>query len=65
MQYVKKDWLDATVAFYQNNQNIDEIRTNLDDLIKQAIGRQEAGAYDEAIEILDQALKQKPQYTPA
>jgi tetratricopeptide (TPR) repeat protein len=36
-----------------------------DELIKHAIGRQEAGAYDEAIEILDQALKQKPQFAPA
>jgi tetratricopeptide (TPR) repeat protein len=39
--------------------------SNLDELIKHAIGRQEVGAYDEAIEILDQVLKQKPQYAPA
>jgi hypothetical protein len=41
LQYVKKDWLDATVAFYQNNQNIDEIRTNLDDLIKTEVPKSE------------------------
>lgn len=34
LQYVKKDWLDATIAFYQNSQNLDEIKANLDDLIK-------------------------------
>ena len=39
--------------------------SNLDELIKHAIGRQEVGAYDEAIEILDQVLKQKPHYAPA
>ena len=40
--------------------SVSEQVSNLDELIKQAIGRQEAGAYDGAIEILDQALKQKP-----
>jgi hypothetical protein len=38
--------------------------SNLDNLIGQAIGRRKAGAYDEAIEILDQVLKQKLQFTP-
>ena len=34
LQYVTKDWLDATVAFYQNRQNIDEVKASLDTLIK-------------------------------
>lgn len=33
LQYIQKDWLDATVAFYQNCQNIDEIKANLNNLI--------------------------------
>ncbi len=35
------------------------------ELTKRAIGIQETGAYDEAIEILDLALKSDPQYAPA
>ena len=34
LQYVTKDWLDATVAFYQTRQNIDEVKASLDTLIK-------------------------------
>ena len=41
LQYLKKNWLDATVAFYQNNQNIDEIKANLDDLIKMEVPKSE------------------------
>jgi hypothetical protein len=41
LQYVKKDWLDATVAFYQNAQNIDEIKSNLDTLIKFEVPKSE------------------------
>jgi hypothetical protein len=41
LQYVKKDWLDATVAFYQNAQNIDEIKANLDTLIKFEVPKSE------------------------
>jgi len=41
LQYIKKDWLDATVGFYQNNQNIDEIKANLDNLIKIEVPKSE------------------------
>jgi hypothetical protein len=41
LQYVKKDWLDATVAFYQNNQKIEEIKANLDELIKIEVPKKE------------------------
>lgn len=35
------------------------------EFIKHAISRQEAGAYDEAIDVLDQILKANSQYAPA
>jgi len=41
LQYIKKDWLDATVGFYQNSQNIDEIKANLDNLIKIEVSKSE------------------------
>ena len=34
------------------------------ELIKHAISRQEVGAYDEAIDILDQILRANSQYAP-
>jgi hypothetical protein len=41
LQYVKKDWLDATISFYQNNQNIDEIKANLNKLLKSKVTKNE------------------------
>ena len=41
LQYIKKDWLDATMAFYQNGQNIDEIKASLDTLIKHDVPKNE------------------------
>ncbi len=41
LQYIKKDWLDATMAFYQNGQNIDEIKASLDTLIKYDVPKNE------------------------
>ena len=41
LQYIKKDWLDATMAFYQNGQNIDEIKASLDTLIKHDVRKNE------------------------
>ncbi len=41
LQYLKKDWLDATVAFHQNNPKIDKIKANLDDLIKVEVSKSE------------------------
>lgn len=41
LQYVQKDWLDATVAFYQNCQNIDEIKANLNNLILPEVPKSE------------------------
>lgn len=41
LQYIKKDWLDATMAFYQNGQNIDEIKVSLDTLIKYDVPKNE------------------------
>jgi hypothetical protein len=41
LQYIKKDWLDATMAFYQNGQNIDEIKASLDKLIKYDVPKNE------------------------
>ena len=41
LQYIKKDWLDATVSFYQNSQNIDQIKANLDRLIKSEVPKSE------------------------
>ena len=33
LQFIQKDWLDATVAFYQNTQNVENTKTNLNNLI--------------------------------
>lgn len=41
LQYVQKDWLDATVSFYQNCQNIDEIKANLNNLILPEVPKNE------------------------
>ncbi len=41
LQYVKKDWLDATISFYQNNQNIDEIKANLNKLLESEVPKTE------------------------
>jgi hypothetical protein len=41
LQYVKKDWLDATISFYQNNQNIDEIKANLNKLLESEVPKNE------------------------
>jgi len=34
LQYIKKDWLDATIAFYLNNRNLEYVKANLHQLIE-------------------------------